>query len=291
MGGHTMIFGNFELNALDTSLFALDGGAMFGVVPKPLWSKAYHRGDELNRIPVAARPLLVRPRSGDHGRCILIDTGNGALFDDKTAGIYCIDQSKSSVLPALERLGLNAGDITDVILTHLHFDHAGGTVTRQSGKLLPAFPNARYHVQKEHAIYARRTSEKDRASFNPDSFLPLFSEGLVELTDGAARLFEGISVVPANGHTVAMQVVKIESEGRSLIFCADLVPTSTHLHLPYVMSYDNFPLTTIEEKKRLLNDAVRDKSILYFEHDAFMCAATIEPGPKGYRVKEKIEIL
>jgi glyoxylase-like metal-dependent hydrolase (beta-lactamase superfamily II) len=282
-----MILGKFSIDSVDTGLFALDGGAMFGIVPKPLWSKAYHPGDEANRIPLSARPLLVR--WDDH--VLLIDVGNGTKMDEKFCKIYGIDRGKSSVDYALRSFGLKTEDVTDVILTHLHFDHAGGATTKKNGIVAPAFPNARYYLQKDHLCLAKSPSLKDAASFIPDNYLPLIADGLVEALEGEGEIYPGIMVKPLFGHTKAMQVVIIDDGGQKLLYCADLIPTSAHIHLPFIMAYDNDPLITLKEKESILSRAYEENWLLVFEHDAFRQAAKIGLNNKGgFEYREKIEL-
>jgi glyoxylase-like metal-dependent hydrolase (beta-lactamase superfamily II) len=272
-----MNIGKFSIEAVETGLFSLDGGAMFGVVPKVMWSKSYHPGDELNRIPLQARPLLVRWE----GHIMLIDNGNGTKFNDKFASIYKIDRENSSIEKALEKHGVKPEDITDVLLTHLHFDHAGGSTRLEDGKAVPAFPNAYYYVQKEHLQWAKNPTEKDRASFIKDDFMPLEENSLLVQLDGPGTLFEGIDVIPHYGHTEAMQLIKISDGGQTLLYCADLCPTAAHIPVPFVMGYDNFPLRTIEEKKRILPQAYEEGWVLAFEHDAFTQAVRVQMNEKG----------
>ncbi len=281
-----MKFGKFTVDVIDTGLFGLDGGSMFGVVPKPLWSKAYNEGDDKNRIPLAARPMLIR----FDDKVILVDTGNGTKYNEKFVSIFNINLEKSNFENNLKPLCISREDITDVILTHLHFDHAGGATMMEGNEAVATFPNARYYVQKEHLDWARKPTEKDRASFIPHDFDPIANAGLLELIEGDVELFSGINVIPVFGHTHAMQLVKLDSEGDVLLYCADLSPTSAHIKIPYVMGYDNFPLTTIEEKKKLFPMAANEGWTLVFEHDAFTQAAKIESGHKGIQLKEKITI-
>lgn len=281
-----MNFGKFKVDVLDTGVFALDGGSMFGVVPKAIWAKAYHPGDELNRIPLSARPLLVRWGN----KKILIDTGNGDKMSDKMVDIYSIDKSKSSLDVALKEYDLKPEDIDAVIFTHLHFDHAGGATKRIGDKIIPALPNAKYYVQKEHLDWAKNPTEKDRASFLKDDYMPLLAEGMVEIIDGEGEIFEGISVIPVNGHTKAMQTIKISDGGTTLYYCADLCPTNAHVPIPYVMGYDNYPLTAIEEKKKILPQAYEEGWILCYEHDVFFQGSNVQSTQKGFISGEKITI-
>ncbi len=278
-----MKLGKFQIDVVETGVFSLDGGSMFGVVPKSLWSKAYHPGDELNRIPLSARPMLVRWDD----RIVLIDSGNGTKMSDKLAGIYGIDREISSLDFALKSFNVKPEDVTDVIFTHLHFDHSGGATKYIASKSVPVFPNANHYVQQEHLKWAQNPTEKDRASFLKDDYLPLLSDGLLKTIDGEGELFPGISVMPFFGHTHAMQTVKIYDEGQTLLFCADFCATSAHIPVPYVMGYDNQPLVAIEEKKKVLPQAYEEKWILCFEHDINVQAATISSNEKGFSIGEK----
>ncbi|HRP02765.1 MAG TPA: MBL fold metallo-hydrolase [Candidatus Kapabacteria bacterium] len=278
--------GKFSIKSIDTCIFGLDGGAMFGVVPKNLWSKKYSSGDEQNRIPLAARPLLVEYDD----KKILIDTGNGTKFPDKLAKIYNIDLEKSNIESALNSQGFNPDDISDVILTHLHFDHAGGSTKYVNNELVPVFKNAKYYVQKEHFDWAMNPTDKDRASFMKDDYLSLKSDGLLELIDGPGELFPGIELINIYGHTKALQMVKLQSAGQSLLYLADLCPTNAHLHYPFIMGYDNYPLTTLEERKKYLPIAYEENTILFFEHDAFIKAGKLKANDKGFELGEVIEI-
>lgn len=281
-----MNIGKFKVDVLDTGVFTLDGGSMFGVVPKALWAKAYHPGDELNRIPLSARPLLVRWDD----KKILIDTGNGDKFSDKLANIYSIDKTKSSLEVALKQFDLKPEDIDAVILTHLHFDHVGGATKKIGDKIIPTLPNAKFYVQKDHLNWAKNPTEKDRASFFKDDFMPLLADGLLETIDGEGEIFQGISVIPVNGHTKSMQTVKITDGGTTLYYCADLCPTNAHVPIPYVMGYDNFPLIAIEEKKKIMPQAYEEGWILCYEHDVFYQASTVKSTEKGFISGEKINI-
>ncbi len=281
-----MIIGKFKIDAVETGIFGLDGGAMFGIVPKALWSKVYHPGDELNRIPLSSRALLVRWDE----RILLIDVGNGTKMNEKFRSIYNIDIKKSSLDFALMPFGIKPEDVTDVILTHLHFDHAGGSTTIKNGKVAPTFPNAKYYLQKDQLKWAESPTDKDAASFIPDNYEPLIADGILETIDGEGEIYPGICVKPFFGHTRAMQVVRIHDAEQSLLYCADLIPTSAHVQAPFIMGYDNNPLTTLKEKKALLPRACEENWILVFEHDAFIQAARVAMNNKGFKCREKVEI-
>lgn len=280
-----MKIGPYEVHSLETGRFALDGGAMFGIVPWVFWSKT-HPPDERQRIDLAARCLLIR----GNGKNILVDDGNGTKWNDKLKDIYKLDNSQHDLVRSLKQHGLTPGDITDVILTHLHFDHAGGSTMRVNGTVVPTFPNARYYVQKKHWELAQQPTEKDRGSFMQDDFLPLKEHGVLELVDGEFELFPGIELIVCNGHTAAQQLPKVSDGKTSLLFCCDLFPTVSHLPYPYVMAYDVRPLVTIEEKKRILPRAYEEQWILFFEHDPATEAVTVKAGEKGFVVDKTMKL-
>jgi glyoxylase-like metal-dependent hydrolase (beta-lactamase superfamily II) len=281
-----MKIGKFQIDTIETGRFGLDGGAMFGVVPKNLWSKAYNPGDEQNRIPMAARCLLIQ----FDDKKILVDTGNGEKMPEKLAKIYGIDNSLYTLENSLLKAGVKSDEITNVILTHLHFDHTGGSTKIENGELVPTFKNARHYVQKDHYAWAQNPTEKDRASFITENYDELFKNGMIELLDGEGEIFKGISVLLANGHTKALQMVKISDGGETLLFPADLMPTSAHVPVPYIMAYDNYPLTTLAEKKKLLPQIAEEKWLVCFEHDAFTQAAYVQHTEKGFSKGEGVEI-
>jgi glyoxylase-like metal-dependent hydrolase (beta-lactamase superfamily II) len=271
-----MRIGNYEVHPVETGRFALDGGAMFGVVPKPLWEKT-NPPDEKNRIPLAARPLLIR----GGGRTVLVDTGNGGKFNDKLRSIYSMENRTSDIVSSLARYGVTPEGVTDVILTHLHFDHAGGATMLLDGDVVPAFPRARYYVQAEHWRAAQAPTERDRASFFPDDFLPLQRHGVLEFTEGETEVLPGITVRPVHGHTSALQCPVVSDGRTTLFYCADLVPTSSHVPLPWIMAYDLRPLVTLEEKRRLLAQAADEDWVMFFEHDPALAAARLKRTDKG----------
>jgi glyoxylase-like metal-dependent hydrolase (beta-lactamase superfamily II) len=278
--------GKFNIRAVETGLFCLDGGAMFGVAPKNIWAKKYNTGDEQNRIPLAARPLIVE----FDDKKILIDTGNGNKYSEKLVNIYGFDLEKSNIDYALKTINITRNEITDVILTHLHFDHAGGSTMFDNGELIPSFPNAKYYVQKDNYKWSKNATEKDRASFMPENYEPIISAGMMEFLDGDGELFPGINLINFHGHTKAMQLVKLVDGNDSMLFLADLSPTQAHLNPAFSMGYDNFPLTTIEERKKYLAQAYEEHTILFFEHDAFMHAARLKANAKGFEVGEIINL-
>jgi len=280
-----MRIGPYILHAIETGRFGLDGGAMFGVVPKPLWEKS-NPPDGRNRITLAARALLLT----GGGRRILIDTGNGSKFGEKLASIYRIDTSSSDIVASLARLGVAPADITDVILTHLHFDHAGGATVLVGGEVVPAFPNARYHLQREQWLAAQNPTERDRASFFSDDFMPLQRHGVLQFTEGEGELLPGITVRLVHGHTSALQCPLISDGKTTLLYCADLVPTSSHVPLPWIMAYDLRPLVTLEEKRRILGQAADEGWVLCFEHDPSLPAARLARNEKGIVLGDPVDI-
>ncbi len=263
--------GNYKLDRVDTGRFALDGGAMFGVVPKVLWQDKIG-ADDKNRIPLALRTLLIR---GD-GRVILIDTGIGEKWSPKLMELYGIEQSAHPLVTALASNGIAPEEVTDLIVTHLHFDHVGGATTYDTNrKLVPTLPNAKVHVQKANWEHANDPNEKDKASYLSENFVPLYETGVLNLVEGEREILPGITVIPSNGHTIGQQIIRIGDGKGAVVYCGDLVPTSAHLPIPWVMGYDLFPMTTIEEKKSILPVAAKEGWRLFFEHDPVRSSCTI----------------
>ena len=260
-----MQIGKYKLYSVQTGLIRLDGGAMFGVVPKPLWSKT-NPADNRNRIDMCMRALLL---VSDEKK-ILIDNGAGYKMPHKLNDIYGIDYKKYSLEKSLNSLGFNYDDITDVILTHLHFDHCGGSTLRnENGELIPTFPNAVYYVQRKHWEWANNPTERDKASFFDENFIPLQSSGQLNLIENDFDFDEQIKLLVINGHTPYQQMVKVKDGEKTLIYPADLMPMATHVNIPYIMGYDLFPLTTLEEKKKYLPKIADEKWFVFFEHDPF----------------------
>ncbi len=277
-----MTIGKYKIETLQTGTFGLDGGAMFGIVPKPLWDKT-NPADEKNRITLGARCLLLQSES----KKIVVDTGIGQHWDEKFSKIYRIDQSENTFEKSLNKKGIKSSEITDVILTHLHFDHTGGSTKLENGKFIPAFENAKYHVQKEHFAWAMNPSERDRASFVVNRFEPLAKEGVLNITSKENQFDDEIEFIPINGHTFSQQMVKLSDSSNTYLYCGDLMPTSSHVPIPYVMGYDLQPLVTVQEKKKYLGQAVDENWKIIFEHDPEIVCATIHKTEKGFAVKEK----
>jgi len=280
-----MKIGPYELHAIETGTFALDGGAMFGVVPWVFWSKT-NPPDSRNRITLAARCLL----AVGNGKVILIDTGNGTKWSDKLKDIYRLDNSLYTLDQSLASHGIHAEDITDVILTHLHFDHCGGSTKRENGALIPSFKNARYHVQKNQWELSQHPTDRDRGSFMNDDFAVLHDHRLLDLVDGEQEILPGISVLVTNGHTSSQQLPLISDGKTSLLFCCDLIPTIAHLPYPYVMSYDVRPLLTLEERKRIFPRAEKEQWHLFLEHDPATEVIRMQATEKGMTVKESYSL-
>ncbi|HJY63142.1 MAG TPA: MBL fold metallo-hydrolase [Ignavibacteria bacterium] len=281
-----MKIGEYKLYSLQTGLFRLDGGAMFGVVPKPLWSRT-NPADDRNRIDMCMRSLLLV--SGN--KKIIIDNGSGYKMSSKLNDIYGIDHSQFTLEKELEKIGYKTSDITDVILTHLHFDHAGGSTVRdENGKLQLMFPNAEYHLQKKQWEWAQNPSDRDKASFFPENFLPIHEKKQLKLYDGGFKFDDFINLHVVNGHTPAMQLVKIKDDNSTLLFTADLFPTTSHIALAYIMSYDLFPMTTLDEKKKFLPKIADENWLLFFEHDAFTETCRVELNEKGFLVVDKQQL-
>lgn len=269
-----MQIGNYKLVTIHSGFIGLDGGAMFGIIPKPLWEKT-NPADNSNRVTLATRNLLLVSES----RKILIDTGMGNKWDDKAKNIYRIDENLS-LEKALRQKGFSFNDITDVILTHLHFDHAGGSTKIENEKLVPAFPNAKYYVQKQNFDWAMNPSDRDRGSYLKENFEPLAKEGVLNFLN-SNEFDENISFEIVNGHTFGQQMVKISDGSTTLLYCADLIPFVSHIRLPYIMSYDLQPLVTLSEKKKYLKQSLDENWILYFGHDPEYAAVTLKHSEKG----------
>jgi glyoxylase-like metal-dependent hydrolase (beta-lactamase superfamily II) len=262
--------GRFRVHEVRDGTFALDGGAMFGVIPKALWSR-HCTPDAQNRIRLALRCLLIE----DGERRILVDVGIGTKADDKQRGLYAIDQSAYDLDRELARAGASREQITDVVLTHLHFDHAGGTTRLEGDGLTLSFPRATHHLQRRNWKWARQPSDKDAGSFRAENFALLEKSGRLHLLEGHTELYPGVELFISEGHTVGLQLVRLTDGDASLVYCGDLVPTAAHLKPAWVMAYDLYPLTTIEEKKFLLAEAVESRTILFLEHDPDLAACTV----------------
>jgi glyoxylase-like metal-dependent hydrolase (beta-lactamase superfamily II) len=290
-----------KLYSINAGYFKLDGGAMFGVVPKSMWNKL-NPADENNMCSWALRCLLIE----DEGKLILIDNGMGNKQDAKFFGHYYL-HGDDTLENSLAKHGFTKDDITDVFLTHLHFDHCGGSIERDGDKLVPAFKNATFWSNSAHWAWATEPNAREKASFLKENILPIQESGQLKfitvnsdlsvvsnerkpvinkLQTHQSPLSTHLQVMIANGHTDAMMLPKINYNGKTIVFMADLLPSTAHIPLPYVMGYDMFPLTTLLEKHAFLNEAVENNYILFFEHDPINECCTLQMTEKGIRVKE-----
>ncbi|MFO7525167.1 MAG: MBL fold metallo-hydrolase [Ignavibacteriaceae bacterium] len=270
-----MKIGKYKLKIIKSGFIGLDGGAMFGIIPKPLWQKT-NPADEQNRVSLATRNLLLESDS----KRILIDTGMGNKWDDKSKNIYRID-ANLELEPELKLLGILSEDITDVILTHLHFDHTGGSTKIKNSKLIPSFPNAKYYVQKKNFEWGMGPSDRDRGSYIKHNFEPLAEEGVLQFTNDDDFFDEEIQFKVINGHTFGQQMIKISDGSTTLLYCCDLMPFVSHIRIPYIMGYDLQPLVTVEEKRKYLKLAADENWYLFFGHDAEIAMATVKYTEKG----------
>jgi glyoxylase-like metal-dependent hydrolase (beta-lactamase superfamily II) len=256
-----LTLGPWRIHTLETGFVWLDGGSMFGSVPKPLWSRL-EPPDERNRIRLSMRCLLLE----GEGRRILVDDGAGDKMSPKLADIYRIQHDEHSLERSLAQLGFGLGDVTEVVLTHLHFDHAGGSTRRDGERLVPTFPRARYYVQRRNLENARRPNPRERASYMPENFEPLAEHGVLETWDGSQRPWPGVEIFTAEGHTRGQQLVRVEGPEGVLYFVADLIPMAPHVRIPFVMGYDMAAIETMEEKRTLLARATSEGAWIALEH-------------------------
>ena len=273
------------LYPIETGNFKLDGGAMFGVVPKTLWEKT-NPPDGQNRIEMAARSLLIE----DGNRLILVDTGMGNKQSEKFFGYYSL-WGEHSLDGSLSALGFHRNDITDVVFTHLHFDHCGGAIERRTdGQLVPAFANARFWCHQDHWNWAIAPNPREKASFLPENIFPIQESGQLQFLTGTGPELQntplGIDFLVVDGHTEKQLLPKLSYQGRTLLFAADLIPTAGHVPLPYVMGYDTRPLLTMDEKKRILNQAADENWLLFLEHDTHNELLQVQHTDKGVRSLE-----
>ncbi|OYV72768.1 MAG: hypothetical protein B7Z72_04045 [Gemmatimonadetes bacterium 21-71-4] len=278
----TRTVGKWKVHAIQAGGQRLDGGAMFGVVPKPLWERRI-RADERNRIPLAMRCLLVEHERG----LVLIDNGLGNKESAKFHEIYGVENAgaggRTWLEDALAQLKVPASDITMMIDSHLHFDHAGGnTYVDADGQIRLSFPRARYVVQRAEYQWATHTNERTAASYFGHNFAPVMEAGRLELVQGEVEILPGVHLMPTPGHTPGHQSVRLTSGGETAIFLSDLVPTAAHLPLPWIMGYDVEPLVTLESKRRLLKTAADQRWLLVFVHDAANAWGRVVHDGKGY---------
>jgi len=277
-----------KLYTINTGYFKLDGGAMFGVVPKTMWNKI-NPADENNLCSWALRCLLIE----DGKRLILVDNGNGDKQDAKFFSHYHL-HGDDSLDKSLANYGFHRDDITDVFLTHLHFDHCGGSIVREGDKLVPAFKNAQFWSNKEHWDWAVYPNEREKASFLKENILPIEESGRLKFVEtagikedklGETPFADNISIRFVSGHTQAMMLPQVQYKNRTIVFMADLLPSQGHIPLPYIMGYDMFPLTTLNEKKSFLKEALENDYVLFFEHDPAHECCTLQQTERGIRPK------
>jgi glyoxylase-like metal-dependent hydrolase (beta-lactamase superfamily II) len=290
-----------KLYTIETGNFKLDGGAMFGVVPKSIWNKL-NPADENNLCSWAMRCLLVE----DEGRLILIDNGIGNKQDEKFLKHYYL-HGNDSLDNSLAKHGFHRDDITDVFLTHLHFDHCGGSIIREGDNLVPAFKNATYWSNEGHWEWAVNPNDREKASFLKENILPIKESGQLRFIEFPLQKQEenwslkpkSLVTVPfiknidlkfVNGHTSKMMLPQIKYKDRTIVFMADLLPSAAHIPIPYVMAYDMFPLTTLQEKKSFLAEAVENNYVLFFEHDPQIECCDLEQTEKGVRAKDTFSL-
>jgi glyoxylase-like metal-dependent hydrolase (beta-lactamase superfamily II) len=271
-----------QVYSIPTGFFKLDGGAMFGVVPKTLWSKV-HPADDNNLCTWALRCLLIQ----EDDKLILVDNGIGDKQDARFFSHYYL-HGEDSLDKSLAAHGFHRDDITDVLLTHLHFDHCGGSIVREGDRLVPAFKNAKYWSHSRHWKWATEPNEREKASFLKENILPIQASGQLQFLDvtersGAGAILPGLTVRLVYGHTDAMMLPQFTYNGRTIVFMADLLPSVDHIPMAWVMAYDMFPLTTLEEKKTFLDEAAAGGYILFFEHDPIHECCLLEKTEKGIR--------
>lgn len=283
-----------NLYTIETGFFKLDGGAMFGVVPKTIWNKI-NPADENNLCTWAMRCLLIE----DEKRLILIDNGIGNKQDAKFFGHYHL-HGDDSLDKSLSKHGFHRDDITDVFLTHLHFDHCGGSIIREGDKLVPAFKNAVYWSNQQHWDWAVHPNDREKASFLKDNILPIQQSGQLKFIEtpfqkessllASASFAETMTIRFVNGHTNAMMLPQIRYKDQTIVYMADLLPSAGHIPLPYVMAYDMFPLTTLHEKKSFLQEAVDLNYTLFFEHDPNIVCCNLQLTEKGIRLGDQFTL-
>jgi len=271
-----------KLYSINTGYFKLDGGAMFGVVPKSIWHKI-NPADENNLCSWALRCLLIE----DGKRLTLIDNGIGDKQDEKFFGHYYL-HGNDTLDKSLAAHGFSKNDITDVILTHLHFDHCGGSIKRDGDKLVPAFKNAVYWSNARHWKWATEPNDREKASFLKENILPIKDSGQLKFIEADGNSFpDNISIRQVFGHTDAMMLPQISYKGKTILYMADLLPSAGHIPLPYIMGYDMFPLITLNEKKSFLMEALQNEYILFFEHDPAIECCNLQMSDRGIRMKDQ----
>ena len=280
-----MKIGKYDLYSVETSEFGLDGGAMFGIIPKPVWEKKVS-ADELNRVNMVTRSLLL---VSDEKK-ILIDTGNGTKWEEKYKKIYDINTDQYNIEKSLGKYGFSSEQITDVICTHMHFDHIGGNTKIKSGEVVPTFPNAKYWISEENWKLANHPSQKDAGSFIEHDWKVLAENQMIEIIDGREPFIEGIDTIVTHGHTPGLLHPIVSDGSNKLFYGADIFPMVAHIPIPWVMAYDVQPVVTMEEKQKLLQKMEREDWILFFEHDPHVQACTVHKDGKHFKLNKRIQI-
>jgi len=280
-----MKIGKYDLYSVETSEFGLDGGAMFGIIPKPVWEKKVS-ADELNRVNMVTRSLLL---VSDEKK-ILIDTGNGTKWEEKYKQIYDINTDQFNIEKSLGKYGFSSEQITDVICTHMHFDHIGGNTKIKSGEVVPTFPNAKYWISEENWKLANHPSQKDAGSFIEHDWKVLAENQMIEIINGREPFIEGIETIVTHGHTPGLLHPLVSDGSNKLFYGADIFPMVAHIPIPWVMAYDVQPVVTMEEKQKLLQEMEREDWILFFEHDPHVQACTVHKERKHYKLNKEIII-
>ncbi len=280
-----MKIGKYNLYSVETSEFGLDGGAMFGIIPKPVWEKKVS-ADELNRVNMVTRSLLL---VSDEKK-ILIDTGNGTKWEEKYKQIYDINTDQYNIEKSLGQYGFSSEQITDVICTHMHFDHIGGNTIIKSGEVVPTFPNAKYWISEENWKLANHPSQKDAGSFIENDWKVLAENQMIEIIDGREPFIEGIETFVTHGHTPGLLHPIVSDGSNKLFYGADIFPMVAHIPIPWVMAYDVQPVVTMEEKQKLLQKMEREDWILFFEHDPHIQACSVHKDGKHYKLNKEIKI-
>ncbi len=280
-----MKLGDWTFRAFTDGLFRLDGGSMFGVVPRVMWQK-HHEPDDLNRIDLSLRCLLAEKED----RRVLVDVGIGDRWEAKQVGIFDLRRHPRQLPEELAAAGIPAESITDVVLTHLHFDHAGGALQHGPDGVSATFPEATYWVQTQHWNWALQPTERDRASFRAEDFEALEELHRLELVEGRQEIIPEIRVTPVNGHTPGQQMVEFHTGAGTVVYCADLIPFASQINVPWIMGFDLNPLLTLSEKKGFLARAVEEKYILVFEHDPEIEACTVKFEDGRYQVDRTFDL-
>lgn len=284
-----MQFGSYDVNLLEIGRFRMDGGALFGIVPRKLWLRAYPHVDEENRVELATYALLIRGKDS----VLVVDAGLGEKLDGKTRSIFEVQQPENAMAEVLQRHGLSPQDVTHFVYTHLHFDHAGGSTVRDAaGEVVPLFPNAQHFIQAEHLAWARNPTDKDRASFSPENWEPVIDSGKMVQLNGNCEILPGIEVRTVHGHTPGLQMIVVHGETppgdvpalSGLLFAVDLFPTAAHLPPHYVAAFDNHPIVSLDEKRQAMREAESRRLGMIFGHDPFIPGAVLVPSTRGYQV-------